>query len=131
MQPIREVPGEPLEAEMKTLDRALLHVEDEVHRHPIRPRLQAAPEVELRQPRDDADEDLLCRVLGVLPVPEHPQREPVDIGLKGAHQALECLAVAVDGLPGHLLERDSVGHVQFLPHPPPGFVAGLGVHLIS
>ena len=32
LQPVREVLGEPLEAEMETLDRDLLHVEDEVHR---------------------------------------------------------------------------------------------------
>ena len=104
LQAVLEVLGEPLEAEVKTLDRALLDVEDVVHRHPIRPGLQAAPEVELRQPRDDADEDLLRRVLGVLAVPQHPEREAVDVGLKGSHQAVERLAVAVDGLPGDLLE---------------------------
>ena len=122
LQPVCEVLGEPLEAEMQAFDRALLHVEDVVHRHAIRPRLQAAPEVELRQPRDDADQDLLGRVLGILAVPEHPQREAVDVGLKGSHQAFECLPVAVDGLPGHLLERDRVSHLQLLPHPPAGSV---------
>ncbi len=79
LQPALEIVGESLEAEMQPLDGALLHVQDVVDRQPIRPRFQPAPEAELRQVRDDADQDLLGRVLRVFTVPQHPQRQSVDV----------------------------------------------------
>jgi hypothetical protein len=63
------------------LDRALLHVEDVVDRDSIDPRLELAAKVELRQPRHDAHEDLLRRIFRVPPVPQHAEREAIDVAL--------------------------------------------------
>ena len=55
--------GEVFERQMQPFDGALLDVEDVVDGHAIGPRLQPAPKVELREPRDDANEDFLRRIL--------------------------------------------------------------------
>lgn len=115
LQAHREVLREPLEAEVQTFDRALLRVEDGVHRHPVRPRLETAAEVELRESGNDADQDLLRRILRVLAVPQHPQGKAVDVALERPHQALQSLTVAVDRPPGDVFEARGRRHPLFHP----------------
>jgi hypothetical protein len=64
-QACHQIGAQLLEAEPTALDRTLPDVEDAVYGDAIDPRLQAAAEVELREPRHDADQDLLRGILGV------------------------------------------------------------------
>src|SRR6266404_1736194 len=48
-----EVFGKPLEAQVEAFDGAFLHIEDIVHSDPVRPRLELAANVELREVRYD------------------------------------------------------------------------------
>ena len=105
LQAALEIVRETLEAEVQPLDGALLDVQDVVDRDPVRPRLQPALEAELRQVGDDADQDFLGRVLGVLAIPEHPQRQAVDVPLEGPHERVQRLAVAVECLPRDVFNR--------------------------
>src|SRR5262245_52133123 len=95
---------------MHTLDRALLHVEDVVDGDSIDPRLELAAKVELRQPRDDAHKDLLRGILRVRSIPQHADREAIDIALQRSDEVVEGLPVAIDRLPREILERDRLRH---------------------
>ena len=85
-----------LKAQVQTLGRALLDVQDVVDRHGVRPCVHPASEVELGQPRDDTDEDLLRGVFGILLVPEDPQGEVVDAALQFADNEIKRTSIAVD-----------------------------------
>jgi len=112
LQATFEIVRKAVEAEVQALDWALLDVQGVVHGKPVRPGLQAASEAELRQAGHDADEDLLRRVLGVLPVPQHPQGQAVDVTLEGPHQGVERLTIAVEGLPRDVFERRWSRHLK-------------------
>ena len=90
---------------MQTLDGALLHVEDVVDGDPVDPGLQPAAEIELRQPRDDANEDLLRRVFRILAVPEQAQGKTIDVALEISHKAVEGVAIPIDRPLGEVFER--------------------------
>ena len=64
---------------------------------PIHPGPKAAVATKVAEPRDDADEDLLGGVLGVLRVPEEAQRHTVDVLLYDANHGLEGFAIALFG----------------------------------
>jgi len=106
IQDAGEIFGEPFEVQVHPLHRALLHVEDEVHRDTVRPRLQLAAEVELRKARDDADEDLLRRVLGVFAVAQHAQGKAVDVALQRSDDFVECVSISIERPPGLVFQHD-------------------------
>ena len=91
--------AQAFEAQVKPLSRAFLDVQDVVHRDAVRPGMQPAPGIKLREPRHDTHEDFLRRVLGILLVPEHPKREPVDLRLQFAHDDVQGSTIPVDREP--------------------------------
>src|SRR5262249_57497809 len=50
--------------------------------NPIRPRRELTVAPELGEMGGDLHEDLLARVLGVVRMPEHPQRQAVDLAFQ-------------------------------------------------
>src|SRR6266849_10076130 len=82
---------------MEALDRALLDVEQMVRGDAVDPGFEPTAEVELREPRDHAHEDLLSGVLGILAIPQHPQGETMDVALQRAHQIVDGVPIAVHG----------------------------------
>ena len=73
-QPVRALVGEGVEADPLLAARL---VEEEVGGDPVQPALEGARRVR-RQRAEDADEDLLGEVLGVVPVAGQAVGEPVD-----------------------------------------------------
>jgi len=104
-QAVGEVLGEPLEGHLRLLDRALLHVEDVIDGDSVDPRLELAAKVELRQPRDRANQDLLRGILGIFPVPQHAEGQAIDISLQISDELVEGIPIAVDGSSGDVFER--------------------------
>lgn len=78
-EPGREVLGECLEAEPLALKPAAAPVEKVVDRDPVDPRAHRGLAAVGVEASEDLEEDLLRGVLGVVGVPEHPQRQSVDI----------------------------------------------------
>src|SRR5215468_10286858 len=95
---------------MHTLDRALLYVEDVVDGDSIDPGLELAAKVELRQPRDDAHENLLRRILRVPAVPQHAERKAIDVALQRSDEVVEGLPLTIDRSPREILEHDRLRH---------------------
>src|SRR5262249_53291583 len=67
-------------------------VQKVVHSDTVEPRAKAAPRLEGREPRDDLDQNLLRRVLGVLVVIQHAARDVVDPRLVSLEEKLEVPA---------------------------------------
>jgi len=80
----REIVVELLERARGLLDGAPLQREELVHRDPIGPRRERALPIEATQLRDDLDERILGRILGVGRATEESEREPPDGGADGA-----------------------------------------------
>jgi hypothetical protein len=95
---------------MQALHCALLHVEDVVDGNSVDPGLQPATEIELRQPRDHANKDFLCRVFRILAVPQHAQGKAINVALEISHETIEGVAIPIDGPPGDVFERHRLCH---------------------
>src|SRR4030095_2336484 len=91
-KPFDEIFPESIEGQIQLLDWALLDVEDVVHGDSKDPSGETTSKVELSQTGDDADEDFLRRVLGVLAVPKHSQCESIDIALERPNQPINGVA---------------------------------------
>ena len=100
-----EIVGEAFKGQVQALDGALLHVEDVVDGDPVDPRLELAAKVELRQPSDCANQDLLRRVLRILSIPEHAQGKAVDIALQISDELFDGVPVAVERPSGDVFKR--------------------------
>src|SRR5436190_6411808 len=72
-------------------------VEDVIDHDPVEPSPEAAAPLERRQSCECLDEDLLGRVLGVLWMGEHAERDVVDPRLVTSHQCLQRLTLARPG----------------------------------
>src|SRR6266705_6064120 len=73
---------------------APLGVQNMVDDDTIKPRPNAAAPLERRQSIDGFDQDLLCRILGILGVIQHAEGDVVDPGLMALDQGLEGVALA-------------------------------------
>src|SRR5439155_19839560 len=71
------------------LQPSALHVQDVVDDDPVEPGPETAAPFERREPRDRLDQDFLRRVLGVLRMREHTDRDVVDPCLMTLHDLLE------------------------------------------
>jgi hypothetical protein len=78
----------------KRLDRPA-PIEQMIARDPVQPRPEFASAFETVQPRDRLEQDLLRRVLGIRPVPQHPLSEVKDPRLVTADQRVERLDIAI------------------------------------
>jgi hypothetical protein len=72
-QAVVELVAETLER-VPLLQEALSRRQQVVGGNAVRPRREHAVAAERREARDDADQDLLRRIAGVLRMPKHPQR---------------------------------------------------------
>src|SRR3989442_3865609 len=72
-------------------------VEDVIDHDPVEPSPEASAPLERRQGCEGLDEDLLGRVLGVLRMGEHAERDVVDPYLVTSHQCLQRLTLARPG----------------------------------
>lgn len=96
--------AELFEAAPLPFARTLSQIRNVVEGDAPRSGSQVAAEIELGKPRDNADEDFLRGVLGVLPVAEHAERQAEDIRLERFDQMLQSRAVSIQGPPGGFLE---------------------------
>jgi hypothetical protein len=87
-------------------------VEDPVLRHLEEPGRELRAEGELREPLEDAEEDLLCQVLGQRAVAHEPQDIVVDGRLVGTDDEGESPLVTALGLPQNSGIRLLEGHLE-------------------
>ena len=81
----------------RLLRSSALHIQHVVDHDAVEPGAEAAAPLERREPGQGFEEDLLRRVLGVLRVVEHADRDVVDPSLMPPDEVLERLAIAGAG----------------------------------
>jgi hypothetical protein len=59
----------------------------------------------LGQARHDPDEDVLGRVLGVGPIPQHANGDAINVALQLSDELLEGSSIALESLAGEIFER--------------------------
>jgi hypothetical protein len=101
-QAVNEILGKPFEGQAHPLDGTPLHVDEVVDGDPVDLRLEPAARVELRKPGDRTNENLLCRILGILAVPQHAESQAVPVALQRPDQLVESVAIAVDRQSGEV-----------------------------
>src|SRR5262249_11731912 len=111
---LREIAPEALERESLAFGAAAPHVQQMICRYTERPRLERADAAEGRQLRDDPQENFLRRIFGVGRMPQHPDRQIVDILPGGRDERLERLTIARFGALCKRFERGAVhaGHAR-------------------
>ena len=96
---------------MQPFDGTFLDVENVVNGDSVDPRLQLAAKIELREPRDRTNEDFLRRILGVLAIPEHAEREAIDVALELPDKTVKGISIAGKGASRDVFERHRLfGH---------------------
>ena len=93
-QPLVELLGELLERQLFPFRTALARGEQIIDGHAIHPRRKGTLAAERTEVGHDPNEDLLCGVLGVRRVPQHPHREVVNLVLNALHQRFEGRPIA-------------------------------------
>jgi hypothetical protein len=100
-----EVLGERLEGPAPPFDPPPSGGQQVVDGDAVDPGPQGAVAAETVEPGDHLDEDLLGGVLGVVGIPQHPDRQPVHVVLDGSHELVERRGVTVAGPLDQTCER--------------------------
>src|SRR5262249_26831296 len=108
LQAVVKLRSESSEVEVFPFDPALAPVENVVRCNTVRPRTNGRLATIRPDTSHDSDQGLLGGVFGVLRVPEHPQRQPVDVVLEPCEHGFEGARVAATGGRG---ERSQLGVV--------------------
>ena len=46
--------------------------------------------IKLGWARNNPDQNFLCSILGVFPIPQHPQKKPLDVSLESPDELIKC-----------------------------------------
>jgi hypothetical protein len=92
-----ELAGEQPEVQVLAFDSTLPPIEDVVGRDAVRPGTERSLSSVRADARHDPDECLLRGVLRVVGMPEHAQREPIDVVLQRDEHRFERASVATTG----------------------------------